>query len=59
MTPLPPVYRTLRERFDASRAGRRTRGTLVAGSLVATFGLMASFALAPPAPPSEAATLAA
>ncbi|MBN9140978.1 MAG: hypothetical protein J0H23_09155 [Micrococcales bacterium] len=59
MTQLPPLYRTLRERFDASRADRRTRGTLVAGSLVATFGLMASFALAPPAPPSEAAALAA
>lgn len=59
MTQLPTVHRTLRERFDASRADRRTRGMLVGGSLVASLGLVASFALAPPAPPSEATTLAA
>lgn len=59
MTPLPPVYRTLRERFDASRASRRTRGSLVAAALAVSFAIAAPFALAPPAPPTEAAVLAA
>lgn len=59
MTQLPPVYRTLRERFDASRADRRTRGSLVFGALAVAFGLTASLALAPPAPASQAAVLAA
>ena len=55
----PPVDRTLRERFDASRASRRTRGALVAGASTACFCIVASFALAPPAPPTQAAVLAA
>src|SRR6218665_953580 len=59
MTQMPPVYRTLRERFDASRADRRTRGALVGGAILASFGLTTSLALAPPAPPTEAAVLAA
>ncbi|MFT4029910.1 MAG: hypothetical protein QM675_08535 [Protaetiibacter sp.] len=59
MTQLPTVYRILRERFDASRATTRARGTLVAGAIAVSFGLTASLALAPPAPPSEAAALAA
>src|SRR5690606_13212852 len=59
MTQLPPVYRTLRERFDASRASRRTRASLVIFAVATSFALTAPFALAPPAPPSEAAVLAA
>lgn len=59
MTHFPPVYRTLRERFDASRASRRTRASLVIFAVAASFALTAPFAFAPPAPPSEAAVLAA
>ncbi len=59
MTQLPPIHRTLRERLDASRAGRRARGALVGASIVVAFGFVATFALAPPAPQSDVATVAA
>ena len=59
MTQLPTVYRTLRERFDASRANTRTRWALAVGATAVSFGLTASLALAPPGPPTEAAMLAA
>jgi len=59
MTHFPPVYRTLRERFDASRASRRTRVSLVIFAVAASFALTVPFAFAPPAPPTEAAVLAA
>jgi len=59
MTHSPPVYRTLRERFDASRASRRTRVSLVIFAVAASFALTVPFAFAPPAPPTEAAVLAA
>jgi hypothetical protein len=59
MTHLPPVYRTLRERFDASRASRRTRVSLMIFAVAASFALTVPFAFAPPAPPTEAAALAA
>lgn len=59
MTQLPPVYRTLRERFDASRASRRTRVSLMIFAVAASFALTVPFAFAPPAPPTEAAALAA
>lgn len=57
MNPTPPVAIKLRERLEASRAGRRTRKLLALGAVAATFGLMISMALAPPVPPSEAAML--
>ena len=59
MNPTSTVAPTFRERLGASRAGRRTRGTLAVGALAVSFGLTLSFALAPPAPPSEAAMLTA
>ena len=59
MTPTPPDAPTLRERLGASRASRRTRGTLAVGAVAATFALMISMALAPPTPPSDAAVLSA
>jgi hypothetical protein len=59
MNPTPPVATTFRERLEASRAGRRTRKTLALGALTVAFGLTLSLALAPPAPPSEAAMLTA
>ena len=59
MTQLPPIYRTLRERFDASRASRRTRVSLMIFAVAASFALTVPFAIAPPAPPTEAAALAA
>lgn len=59
MNSSPPVFTSLRERLGASRADRRTRGTLAAGALVVAFGFTASLALAPPAPPTHAAELQA
>ncbi len=54
MTHLPTVYRMLRERFDASRAGGRTRGALVGAAIAVTIGIVTTVALAPPASESDA-----
>lgn len=59
MTQIPPVHRTLRERFDASRADRRTRWAVVVGAVAAALALAVPVLFAPPTPPSEAALLAA
>lgn len=58
MTKTTPVHRMLHERLTA-RAGGRTRGALVAAAAVVSFGFVATFSLAPPAPQSEAASIAA
>ncbi|RQP12233.1 MAG: hypothetical protein EAS51_03700 [Microbacteriaceae bacterium] len=59
MTKTTPVHRMLRERLDASRASSRTRGALVGAAILVSFGFIATFSLAPPAPQSEAASIAA
>ncbi len=59
MSHQPLVHPALRERFDASRAGRRTQVALLGGALVASVALTTSIALAPPSPESHAIALAA
>lgn len=54
-----PFARTPRRGRSASRTGRRTRRALAVGAVAVSFGLTASLALAPPAPPTDAAVLAA
>lgn len=59
MTDIPPVHHTLRERFAAARADRRTPWILAAVASVAALAVTLPIAFAPPSPPNTAAILAA
>lgn len=56
---MSPFSRSPLRASPSSRAGRRARRALALGAIAASFGLTASLALAPPAPPTDAVLLAA